>query len=176
MALTTQLDVRTGAPQRSGGPSSTRRHGGISTDGIGHDSSRLAFRPDPAAWLAELDRAPRSSREASASAPVVGRRSGGGVHRAGRTRAGLLVGLMLALAIAWSVAGWVAGPGSGVDPVGAGITPEAWTIVVVQPGDTLWSIAAEIDPDGDIRATVDRLAQRNGGSTLTVGQRLVVSG
>ncbi len=73
------------------------------------------------------------------------------------------------------MAGWLAGPGSGVAPVGAGITPEAQTIVVVQPGDTLWSIAEDIDPDGDVRATVDRLADRNGGAALTVGQRLVVA-
>ena len=44
---------------------------------------------------------------------------------------------------------------------------------VVQPGDTLWSIAAAIAPgDADLRATVDRLVELNGGGELTVGARL----
>lgn len=43
---------------------------------------------------------------------------------------------------------------------------------VVQPGDTLWSIARTIDPEGDVRLTVDRLVDRNGGAPLVVGQRL----
>jgi hypothetical protein len=45
---------------------------------------------------------------------------------------------------------------------------------VVQPGDTLWSIAAELAPDVDPRATVDRLVAANGNEPLEVGQRLVV--
>ena len=45
---------------------------------------------------------------------------------------------------------------------------------VVQPGDTLWTIAATIDTDGDVRDTVDRLAATNGGSALEVGQRLII--
>jgi hypothetical protein len=43
---------------------------------------------------------------------------------------------------------------------------------VVQPGDTLWSIAVAMQPDGDIRELVDRLADRNGGAGVQVGQRL----
>lgn len=138
-------------------------------------TSALAFRPDPAVWLAELDRAPRSCRRAAADEPVRAQRPERALRPAGAVRLLALVVVMVVLAMAASIAGWVAGPGSGVDPVGAGTTPEAQTIVVVQPGDTLWSIAADLDPDGDLRATVDRLADRNGGSTLTVGQRLVVS-
>jgi Tfp pilus assembly protein FimV len=45
---------------------------------------------------------------------------------------------------------------------------------VVQPGDTLWSIAAELAPDVDPRATVDRLVEANGNEPLQVGQRLVM--
>lgn len=45
---------------------------------------------------------------------------------------------------------------------------------VVQPGDTLWSIARSIDPDGDVRVTVDRLAALNGRGPLQVGQQLVL--
>lgn len=159
MAQITQLNTQTAADVR--------------TDAAG--SSVLTFRPDPGAWLAELDRAPRSCRPEPLGETASNRPAQRTVRPAGGVRLVMLVGLMVVLAAAWSIAGWAAGPGSGVDPVGAGTTPEAQTIVVVQPGDTLWSIAADLDPDGDLRATVDRLADRNGGSGLTVGQRLVVS-
>lgn len=43
---------------------------------------------------------------------------------------------------------------------------------VVQPGDTLWSIARDLDPRGDVRLVVDRLVDLNGRAPLTVGQRL----
>ena len=45
---------------------------------------------------------------------------------------------------------------------------------VVGPGDTLWSIAGAMEPEGDIRATVDRLAAANGGAELQVGQRILL--
>jgi len=44
--------------------------------------------------------------------------------------------------------------------------------VVVQPGDTLWSIAAAIAPEVDVRVTVDRLVALNGRSPIVVGQQL----
>ena len=45
---------------------------------------------------------------------------------------------------------------------------------VVQPGDTLWSIARRLQPDGDVRPLVDQLVDLNGGTDLAVGQRLPV--
>ena len=48
-------------------------------------------------------------------------------------------------------------------------------VYVVQPGDTLWSIAERITPDDrDIRHTVDRLAASTGGAMLQPGQRVVL--
>ena len=47
--------------------------------------------------------------------------------------------------------------------------PAEW---VVRPGDTLWSIAAAVAPDVDVRITVDRLVARNGAGPILVGQRL----
>ena len=46
---------------------------------------------------------------------------------------------------------------------------------VVKPGDTLWTIA-DRSYDGDVRAAIWRLQERNGirGSTIRVGQRLVM--
>jgi LysM domain len=45
---------------------------------------------------------------------------------------------------------------------------------VVQPGDTLWSIAASVAPDSDPRPVVDALRAVNGGPSLQVGQRLII--
>jgi nucleoid-associated protein YgaU len=43
---------------------------------------------------------------------------------------------------------------------------------VVQPGDTLWSIARGLGGDTDVRLVVDQLIDLNGRAPLTVGQRL----
>jgi hypothetical protein len=46
--------------------------------------------------------------------------------------------------------------------------------VVVQPGDTLWSIAEDIAPGTDVRVVVDQLVDLNGSSPIVAGQELVV--
>ena len=43
-------------------------------------------------------------------------------------------------------------------------------------GDTLWSVARSIQPSGDVRPLVDRLADRIGGAGLEVGQRISLEG
>jgi len=63
------------------------------------------------------------------------------------------------------------GGGSGsADAASAGVQPVA--DYVVQPGDTLWSIAKSLQPDKDPRALVHRLTRQAGGSVLLIGQRL----
>ena len=48
-------------------------------------------------------------------------------------------------------------------------------VYVVQPGDTLWSIASRIAPAGtDVRPIVDQLSVSAGGAQLEIGQRLVI--
>lgn len=54
------------------------------------------------------------------------------------------------------------------------VQPVAETSYVVQPGDTLWSIARHLQPDGDVRPVVDRLAAQLHGHPLDAGQRLVL--
>lgn len=44
----------------------------------------------------------------------------------------------------------------------------------VQDGETLWSIAVELQPSGDPRPLVDRLVHLNGGSQLLAGVSIVV--
>jgi Tfp pilus assembly protein FimV len=51
---------------------------------------------------------------------------------------------------------------------------EGPVVAIVQPGDTLWTIAAELDADGELRSVVDALVELNGSATLAVGQRLVL--
>jgi LysM repeat protein len=48
--------------------------------------------------------------------------------------------------------------------------------VVVQPGDTLWSVATSLDGDGDVRAVVDEIQQLNGldSEVLLPGQTLLL--
>ncbi len=45
---------------------------------------------------------------------------------------------------------------------------------VVQPGDTWWSIARHLQPNGDVRALVDHLAAAHGGVPLQPGEHLVL--
>jgi hypothetical protein len=48
-------------------------------------------------------------------------------------------------------------------------------IYIVQPGDTLWSIATGVSVEGeDVRPIVDHLKSVAGGSALDVGQRIVI--
>ena len=66
--------------------------------------------------------------------------------------------------------------GVGETKVGAGLSSSApREVYVVAPGETLWSIATAIDSDGDPRDTVDRLSALNGGSSISIGQRLILS-
>jgi nucleoid-associated protein YgaU len=46
------------------------------------------------------------------------------------------------------------------------------SVYVVQHGDTLWSIAAEVAPDVDRRDVVAQLADAAGGDALVPGQRI----
>ena len=53
-----------------------------------------------------------------------------------------------------------------------GSAPVRYTTVVVEPGDTLWSIASEHYPGDDVRTRVDDIEQANGlaGPAIEVGQ------
>ncbi|MFT4187257.1 MAG: LysM domain-containing protein [Aeromicrobium sp.] len=67
------------------------------------------------------------------------------------------------------------GPGSAAtdesgEPVGT-------TVITVQPGQTLWSIAGEARPDGDVRDTVADIIKLNSlvkGEPLRMGERLAI--
>lgn len=65
-------------------------------------------------------------------------------------------------------------PSSQPAPLGDLPVPVAGHTYIVQPGDTLWSIARTIAPDRDPRPVVDALRTANGGPTLEVGDRLTL--
>ena len=89
-------------------------------------------------------------------------RAGG--HRQAR-RALLVMGAMLLTSVGLAVAAH-------------GGTRPADSSVVVQPDDTLWSIASEHYPADDVRVRVQDIEQANGlhGPTIEVGQTLRLPG
>jgi LysM repeat protein len=81
----------------------------------------------------------------------------------------LVVGLLAAtVLLANAVVARTAGGGTPASVAGT----SAAAVHVVQPGDTLWSIAQAIAPEADARLVVDQLVDLNGRAPLTVGQRL----
>ena len=46
------------------------------------------------------------------------------------------------------------------------------TSYIVQPGDSLWTIARALQPTGDVRPLVDQLGARRHGTPLRVGERI----
>jgi len=81
------------------------------------------------------------------------------------TFAGVTVGRVL----------WSAAVGTTpAEPIGA--APITGDVYIVQPGDTLWSIAERIAPGEDPRPIVAALEARNGDVDLEPGDRLVIAG
>ena len=57
---------------------------------------------------------------------------------------------------------------------GPGLVPAGTTSYVVRPGDTLWNIAAALEPGRDERPLVDQLARQLGGSSLYPGEQITL--
>lgn len=89
--------------------------------------------------------------------------------RSGGSRLARRVGLVLG-AVALVSLGFAAGA--------HGSSSAPYTTVLVQPGDTLWSIASEHYPADDERVRVDDIEQANGlhGPVIQVGQTLRLPG
>jgi len=94
-----------------------------------------------------------------------------------------LVGVIVPLVHDSATAGAPVPPAAAPTPVTGTAATSAMSVAsaddamyLVRPGDTLWSIAASMDPPGDIRAVVDELSRRAGPGPLVAGTRLDVSG
>lgn len=95
----------------------------------------------------------------------------------------LMAATVLALLVAAAVPLVGAAVGDGADGISLG-SPTAGTsggVHVVQPGDTLWSIATSLEPAADPRETVRRLIELNESQPelastgqLRIGQELVL--
>ena len=79
------------------------------------------------------------------------------------------VAALVALALPWGGAGGHPLT-TGSAQAGAALSPHV--VYVVQPGDTMWSIAERVDPTGDPRVIVADLEAQVGSDTLQVGQHL----
>jgi hypothetical protein len=88
------------------------------------------------------------------------------------TRRGRIVLLAALVLVAVAVVSTVA-VASSASPAGQD-RPHA--TMVVGTGDTLWSVATEVDPRGDPRATIAELRRLNSltGSTIEAGQELIL--
>jgi LysM repeat protein len=109
--------------------------------------------------------APRATSERPATRPSPAR---GAVRLTRRGRLFVLLTLATLLLVAFSL---------GRTSADAGNAPAAPApTTVVQPGETLWSIARRVAPGADPRATVARLTELNGlgSSPIVAGQRLTL--
>jgi Tfp pilus assembly protein FimV len=61
-------------------------------------------------------------------------------------------------------------------PVVAPVAVAAPSEIIVQSGDSLWTVARRLQPQGDLRGLVDRLIERVGSTSVTRGQHINVSG
>jgi hypothetical protein len=84
----------------------------------------------------------------------------------------LVAGLLGALVLAgWAgVARLVGGTGDRLGPS----RPIVARVVVVRPGDTLWSIALRCGATGDIRPLVDRLDAEVHGQPIYPGEQITI--
>jgi hypothetical protein len=89
-----------------------------------------------------------------------------------------VIALVLALAIIVLLVGLGGGAAASgpLEPASVdSAVVDAIEIYIVQPGDTLWDIAARITPEGgDHRATIEHLSQVAGGANLEIGQRIII--
>jgi Tfp pilus assembly protein FimV len=109
--------------------------------------------------------------------PEPGRRPASRPSAAVYRRRRLVAGVLAVLFVV--VAGWAAtqvaalgGVPASAPERGPVAPPAAPAEVVVRPGDTMWSIATRLQPEGDVRGLVRRLVQANGGSAIEPGDVL----
>jgi len=130
-------------------------------------TERPARRPAPAPRLRLVHSTPGSARAARVAATA----DPAAVYLRRRIAVGVAAAVVLTLA--WQALSAVTRPFSASPSAGdAGSVP-----VVVHdaaPGETLWSLAAALGPDDDVRRSVEVLTRLNGGSSLVVGQSVRV--
>jgi hypothetical protein len=142
--------------------------------------SAAGAQPRVSATRALASREPALRRGAAAGSLAAGHRAAGrsGVRL---TRRGRLVVAWLAIGVSAAAVAliWLAAAG-GAAASDRGLPSRAvyqgLTQVVVQPGQTLWSIASAAEPSADPRLVIQQIVQANalGGATVHAGQLLWV--
>ncbi|MGK2947482.1 MAG: LysM peptidoglycan-binding domain-containing protein [Acidimicrobiales bacterium] len=139
-------------------------------------SSALALRLQPTTVPPGPGRPARPALRVLDGGRAPGRVAQRAAYRRRRLVAALVALALLAATLLLASAA-VAGIAGGDPSSAAGeSSPTASATVVVQPGDTLWTIAAATQPEVDVRVAVDRLVALNGSGPLVVGQELVLPG
>jgi nucleoid-associated protein YgaU len=110
------------------------------------------------------NRSPLARRSASSPLATAGLRL---------TRRARRLAVVLALAAGVALGSWV---GPLVGDGGDDLRLAGGSSVVVQPGDTLWSIASALRGEGDVRVLIDEIQELNGlqGAELRPGQALLL--
>jgi LysM repeat protein len=109
--------------------------------------------------------------------PAAGRATGAAAsHRLRLTRRGRIMLAVLAVLLVCGLSVTGAGAAQASAPASAHGGSGVAERVIVQPGDTLWSIAQSAAPDADARTIVQEILQANRLTTanITAGQRLWV--
>lgn len=104
-----------------------------------------------------------------------------GKRRVRLTRRGRVVVTVLLMAVMMLLAGlaWIAGAAR-ADAAGSGPPPSAvyrnLTPVIVQPGESLWTIAVHAEPAADPRSVIQEIIDLNalGGTSIQPGERIWV--
>jgi hypothetical protein len=96
-----------------------------------------------------------------------------------RRRRLVAVGLFIAVLLtAWlglqAALGRIGGGPLATTGAPGGLRAAATRMWIVRPGDTLWSIAEAVDPRGDVRPLVDRLAAALGATALYPGEVVAI--
>ena len=166
MTITAPAARRTVVERRT-----TRAFGPVATPTVRIPSAATLYAASPAG-VRTVSETPARSAESTAAAPTTSSAAPVRLTRRGRrlARTAVIV-LALVAALAFSIAGRSASSQATDGPAVA-----ATTTVVVQPGQTLWSVARTLSPDTDVRETVARIQELNGltGSSVIPGQSLVV--
>jgi LysM domain len=116
---------------------------------------------------------PATGEPCSSSRPELRVVEGAGLGASPARHRRLLVAVIVALSVALALP--LSGTGgrshaTGSAPAGNG-HPVEYT---VRPGDTLWSIAERVEPTGDPRPLVEKLAAQTGSDTVEPGERIVL--
>jgi hypothetical protein len=149
-------------------------------------TAALAHRPAELHWIdlasspaLRLQPAPPLTAPGPTLRVIEGGRSPAAVARYRRRRVVLALAAALFVLVLAGVTGrlvtgtsWPTSPTSAAAASAAGVA--APSTYVVRAGDTLWSIAARVAPDLDVRIAVDRLVALNGPAPIVVGQELAL--